>query len=97
MMKRKPRSSSHSMKHLREVGVAGIIVASLAATPSTVAASSTTRAASRQAQQPSVITQRRANEGEAYQNRLSMLSAGLESDIFELEFKLSRLAQGHEI
>lgn len=85
------------MKHLRQVGVAGIIVASLAAVPGPTPAAASARVAPRTVTPPSMVAQRRIISVRDYEQRLTTLGNTLETDTAELEFKLSRLAHGQNI
>lgn len=84
------------MKHLRQVGVAGIIVASLAAVPAATPASASARVTPRPATPSNVVAQRRLACAKDYEQRLTSLGNTLNSDPIELEFRLSRLAHGQD-
>jgi hypothetical protein len=80
-------------KQLRQVGVTGMIVASLAASSGAMASNSAPSSTSRLHPKTVDTGSRRAREA-VYQQRLSFLSKVLESDPRELELSLTRLANG---
>ena len=83
-------------KKLRQVGVTGMIVASLAASQAAMASPSGTTRTSRPVSQTSDRTSRKNIEA-IYQQRLNFLARVLEIDHRELELSLTRLANGQSV